>query len=360
MGSDNMFDSLKEKKARYDELQRLISDPKVIQNNIVYQKYAKELSRLSGIVGRYDEYLKLSGELEQIEEDLREEGHDKEYIELAKKEKTELKKRLGALTAKLGDSLLEEDEDADRDVIMEIRAGTGGVEAGLFAADLFRLYSKYASKKGWKVEMISSSLTEKGGFKEVIFSVSGQGVYGMMKYESGTHRVQRVPETEASGRIHTSAATVAVLPEAEEVEVAINPADLRIDVFRASGRGGQHVNVTDSAVRITHVPTGVVVSCQDERSQHKNKAKAMKVLRARLYDKFKQEQQDKRSKDRKKQVGSGDRSEKIRTYNYPDRRVTDHRIGFTIHKLELVMEGEIDEIVEALKEADRKIKLGKT
>ncbi|MBL7069321.1 MAG: peptide chain release factor 1 [Candidatus Omnitrophica bacterium] len=354
-----MFEKLKEKKDRYDELQRLISDPKVIQNNILYQKYAKELSRLSGIVNRYSEYLKLSDELDAIEKDLGEEGHDKEYIELARKEREDLKKKLESLTSKLEESFLEEDEYADRNVIMEIRAGTGGVEAGLFAADLFRLYSKYASKQGWKIETISSSVTEKGGFKEVIFSISGQGVYRKMKYESGTHRVQRVPETEASGRIHTSAVTVAVLPEAEEVDVDINPSDLRIDVFRAGGRGGQHVNVTDSAVRITHLPTGVVVSCQDERSQHKNKAKGMKVLRARVLDKYKQEQHDKISKDRKKQVGSGDRSEKIRTYNYPGRRVTDHRIGFTIHKLELVMEGEIDEIIDALKEADRKVKLGK-
>ena len=354
-----MFEKLKEKKDRYDELQRLISDPKVIQNNILYQKYAKELSRLSGIVNRYSEYLKLSDELDAIEKDLGEEGHDKEYIELARKEREDLKKKLESLTSKLEESFLEEDEYADRNVIMEIRAGTGGVEAGLFAADLFRLYSKYASKQGWKIETISSSVTEKGGFKEVIFSISGQGVYRKMKYESGTHRVQRVPETEASGRIHTSAVTVAVLPEAEEVDVDINPSDLRIDVFRAGGRGGQHVNVTDSAVRITYLPTGVVVSCQDERSQHKNKAKGMKVLRARVLDKYKQEQHDKISKDRKKQVGSGDRSEKIRTYNYPGRRVTDHRIGFTIHKLELVMEGEIDEIIDALKEADRKVKLGK-
>jgi len=354
-----MLESLREKKERYEELQRLVSDPKVIQNNLLYQKYAKEMSRLSGLIGRYSEYLKASEELAAIKKDLSEKDHDKEYIELAEAEQEDLKKRLEELTKLLEDSLFEEDEDADRNIIMEIRAGTGGIEAGLFAGDLFRMYSKYATKQGWKIEPISSSVTEKGGYKEVIFLISGSGVYGKMKYESGTHRVQRVPETETSGRIHTSAATVAVLSEVEEVDVDINPGDLRIDVFRAGGRGGQHVNVTDSAVRITHIPTGLVVSCQDERSQHKNKAKGMKVLRARLYDKYKHDQQKKISQDRKKQVGTGDRSEKIRTYNFPDRRVTDHRIGFTIHKLELVMEGELDEVISALKDADRKAKLGK-
>ena len=354
-----MFESLKEKKARYDELQRLVSDPKVIQNNLVYQKYAKEMSRLSHIVGIYDEYLRLAAELEAVEGDLNDKTHDADYIELAEEEQKELKGRLDAITSELEEMMIEEDEDAGRDIIMEIRAGTGGIEAALFAGDLFRMYSKYASKRGWKVEMLSSNITEKGGFKEAVFSVSGQDVYGKMRFESGTHRVQRVPETEGSGRIHTSAATVAVLPEAEEVEININPGDLRIDVFRAGGRGGQHVNVTDSAVRITHIPTGLVVSCQDEKSQHKNKSKAMKVLRARLYDKIKQDQHDKRSRDRKKQVGTGDRSEKIRTYNFPDRRVTDHRIGFTIHNLEGVLEGELEELIAALKEADRKMRLGK-
>ncbi|MEE8359899.1 MAG: peptide chain release factor 1 [Candidatus Omnitrophota bacterium] len=354
-----MFENLKEKKERHKELQGLVSDPKVIQNNLVYQKYAKELARLTGIVDKYDEYLKVSGELEAIKKDLDEPGHDKDYIELAKQEKLELQARLDELTVTLEDLLLEGDEEADRDVIMEIRAGTGGVEAGLFAQDLFRMYSRYAVRKGWKIETISVSHSEKGGYKEVIFSVSGSKVSGRILLESGTHRVQRVPETEASGRIHTSAATVAVLPEAEEVEIDIKTEDLRIDVFRAGGRGGQHVNVTDSAVRITHMPSGLVVSCQDERSQHKNKAKAMKVLRARLYDKMKQEYQAKISRDRKKQVGTGDRSEKIRTYNYPDNRVTDHRIGLTLHKLDLIMEGDLDELIGALKAEEKKIKLGK-
>jgi peptide chain release factor 1 len=354
-----MFDRLKAKQERFEELQRLVSDPKVIQNNLLYQGYAKELSRLTGLVNKYKEHRKLLAELEGITKDLGEPGHDKDYIELAESEKTHLKEKLDAVTLELEDMLLEGEEEGDRDVIMEIRAGTGGMEAALFAQDLFRMYSKYAAGKGWKVETISASTTEKGGFKEVIFSISGENVYSRMQFESGTHRVQRVPVTEASGRIHTSAATVAVLAEAEEVEIEIKTEDLRIDVFRAGGRGGQHVNVTDSAVRITHMPSGLVVSCQDERSQHKNKAKAMKVLRARLFDKIKQEQDAKRSSDRKKQVGTGDRSEKIRTYNFPDSRVTDHRIGFTLHKLEAIMEGDLDELVAALKAEDRKLKLGK-
>lgn len=247
-----------------------------------------------------------------------------------------------------------QDKHANRDAIIEIRAGTGGREAAIFAGNLYRMYTKYAVKNNWKIELMSSNPTELGGFKEVVFSVRGKFVYGHLKYESGVHRVQRVPETEASGRIHTSAATVAVLIEPEEVELAIEQKDLKIDTFRASGKGGQHVNVTDSAIRITHLPTGLVVTCQDERSQMKNKAKAMRVLRARLLDKMSQDQANQQSQIRKSQVGSGDRSEKIRTYNFPDRRVTDHRIGFTVHNLENVLEGEMDQIVDALIEADKK------
>ena len=240
---------------------------------------------------------------------------------------------------------------------MEIRAGTGGVEASLFAADLLRMYSRYAVKKGWKAEPIDASTTEKGGYKEVVFSISGKGVYGRLKFESGTHRVQRVPDTEASGRIHTSAVTVAVLPEAEEVDLEVRQEDIKIDVFRAGGAGGQSVNRTDSAVRMTHIPTGMVVTCQDERSQLKNKAKALRVLRARLFDMRKMEHDRKISQSRKAQVGSGDRSEKIRTYNFPDRRVTDHRIGLTVHNLEGVLEGDLDEIIDALKAEDKKLRL---
>jgi peptide chain release factor 1 len=253
--------------------------------------------------------------------------------------------------------LIEADPDASRDIIMEIRAGTGGLEASLFAAQLFRMYSKYAQNNGWKVDVMNTSPSEAGGVKEIIFAVEGEGAYRKLKYESGTHRVQRVPVTEASGRIHTSAVTVAVLPEVEEVEVRIEPKDLKIDVYRATGHGGQGVNTTDSAVRITHLPTGIVVTCQDERSQLKNKDKAMKVLRARIMEKFKQEQVAKIAKDRKNQVGTGDRSEKIRTYNFPDRRITDHRINLTVYRLENMLEGELDEIISALILADKKAKL---
>ena len=253
--------------------------------------------------------------------------------------------------------LLEKESGADRDSIMEIRAGTGGLEASLFAGDLLRMYSKYAARKGWKVEIMDSSTSEKGGYKEVIFSISGKGVYGALKFESGTHRVQRVPETEASGRIHTSAATVAVLPEAEEVEIDIKPEDLKIDVYRSGGAGGQGVNRTDSAVRLTYLPTGLVVTCQDERSQLKNKHKAMRVLRARLYDQKRAELDKKMSQDRRSQVGTGDRSEKIRTYNFPDRRITDHRIGFTAHNMEDVLEGDLDELINALKAEERRLRI---
>ena len=352
-----MLKSLEEKLKRYNELQKLVADPKVISNTAEYKKYAKELSSLQKVVSKYNEYRKTLDEISSLESVAKEKHHEKDFLELAREELEFLKGKKETFEKELEKLLIEKDADADRDIIMEIRQGTGGIEAALFAQDLFRMYSKYAAKKSWKVEVISTSLTEKGGFKEIIFSVLGEGVYGKLRYESGTHRVQRVPATESSGRIHTSAATVAVLPEAEEVDVEIKSQDLKIDVFRASGRGGQHVNVTDSAVRITHLSTGLVVSCQDERSQHKNKAKALRVLRARLLDKLKKDQQNKISQNRKIQIGSGDRSEKIRTYNFPGRRVTDHRIGFTVHKLEAVLNGELDGIVEALSEADRKSRM---
>ena len=350
-----MSEKLEEKVKRFEELERMVSDPKVISNPLEYKKCAKELSSLRKVVSKYREHKEITREIASLER-LSAEKHEKEFLELALEELAELKGTAELLRGELEELLLEKDEDADKDIIMEIRQGTGGVEAALFAQDLFRMYSKYAIAKGWKVEIMSTSLTEKGGFKEVIFSVSGQSVYSKLKYESGTHRVQRVPATEASGRIHTSAATVAVMAEAEEVDMEINPQDLKIDVFRAGGRGGQHVNVTDSAVRITHMPSGLVVSCQDERSQHKNKRKALRVLRTRLMDKRKQDQARKRSADRKTQVGSGDRSEKIRTYNFPDRRVTDHRIGFTLHKLEGILNGDLDELIDALRVAERKIR----
>jgi len=354
-----MFKGIEDKKLRCEELQKLISDPKVISNSSLYQKCAKEFAELSRVISRYNDYQRLLKEIKEAEHVLGEKGPDESFMELARQEIEALTKQKAALVHEI-EGMLVTGEDAlmGKDIIMEIRAGTGGLEASLFAADLFRMYSKYAQSKGWQVEIISSNITEKGGLKEVIFSISGTNVYDRLRFESGTHRAQRVPETEASGRIHTSAVTVAVLPEAEDVDIEIKQEDLRIDVFRAGGKGGQHVNKTESAVRITHVPTGVVISCQDERSQYKNKEKALRVLRARLYDMMKVEQAKKISKDRKAQVGTGDRSEKIRTYNFPDRRVTDHRIGFTIHGLENVMEGDMDKLIEALKDEEKKLRFG--
>jgi peptide chain release factor 1 len=349
-----MLEKLEEKLKRFHELQGLVADPKVIANRVEYRKLAKELSSLQKPVSKYKKYKKLTEEISSLEAVGEEKHHEEEFLKLAREELELLTDERRALEAELRELMTERDADADKNIIMEIRQGTGGIEAALFAQDLYRMYSKFAVKNNWRLEVMSTSLTEKGGFKEVIFSVSGDSVYGRLKYESGTHRVQRVPATESGGRIHTSAATVAVLPEAEDVDLEINPQDLKIDVFRAGGRGGQHVNVTDSAVRITHLPSGLVVSCQDERSQHKNKAKAMRVLRARLLDKIKREKQARISRDRKSQVGSGDRSEKIRTYNFPGRRVTDHRIGLTVHKLEAVMDGDLNEIISALGEADRR------
>lgn len=346
-----------EKKKRYDKLHELLADPKVIANAPEYQGYAKELSSLTPIVNEYREYMRIATDIKDLDKVLDDKSHDKEFIVLAEEEKKKLEKSLKERESRLEEMVLEKESGSQKNIILEIRAGTGGMEAGLFAADLFRMYSKYAAKKGWKVELIDSSLTEKGGYKEVISCITGQGVYGALKFESGTHRVQRVPETEASGRIHTSAATVAVLPEAEEVDIEVKPEDIRIDVFRAGGKGGQGVNRTDSAVRLTHLSTGIVVTCQDERSQLKNKAKALRVLRARLYDMREKERTDKRSETRRSQVGSGDRSEKIRTYNYPERRITDHRIGLTVHNLEDVLEGELDDIIDGLKAEDKKLRL---
>ncbi len=335
-----------------------MADLAVAGNTDSYQKLAKEMSSLGDTVKKYTEYRKVLAELEGARHLLEKEAH-KELVEMAKREIAELEKKESGLKAELEEIMLEEDPDANKGIIMEIRAGTGGAEASLFAGDLFRMYSKYAAKNNWKVEIMDNHVAEAGGFKEVIFAVKGTGVYKKLKYEKGTHRVQRVPATEASGRIHTSAVTVAVLAEAEDVEVQINPQDIRLDVFRASGAGGQGVNKIESAVRITHIPSGMVVTCQDERSQNKNKEKAMRVLRARLLEHIRKEQEAKVAKDRRIQVGSGDRSEKIRTYNFPDRRVTDHRIGFTIHDLPNVMEGGMDKIIDALIQAERKLKLGK-
>ncbi|UCH11940.1 MAG: peptide chain release factor 1 [Candidatus Omnitrophota bacterium] len=351
-----MFEALEEKRKRYKQLQGLLADPEVVKDRSAYSKYAKELSSLSDMVNKYEQYLQLQQEVEKLKKMLKEK-HEAEFIDMAKAEISTLQEKTSSIKKQLEEQLLTEEPYADKNIIVEIRAGTGGLEAGLFAQELFRMYSKFAQKNNWKVDVMNTSPQEGGGIKEITFSAEGKGVYRKFKYESGTHRVQRVPVTETAGRIHTSAATVAVLPEAEEVEVKLDPKDLRIDTFRSSGRGGQHVNVTDSAVRITHLPTNIVVTCQDERSQHKNKNKAMKVLRARLLDKIDWDRKRKISVDRKRQIGTGDRSEKIRTYNFPDRRVTDHRIGLTIHKLESVLEGDLDEIVFALLKAEKKLKL---
>lgn len=336
---------------RSRELERLLADPQIIADQAQYQKLAREYAEITPVVTAFAEYKKTAEQMEELER-LLQEKHDAEFEALARSELKDLQDKHQGLIEKLTDLINPKAPEHNRDLIIEIRAGTGGQEAGLFAADLCRMYTKYAEANGWKVELMSSSPSEKGGLKEVILGVSGKGAERSLKWESGAHRVQRVPQTEASGRIHTSAATVAVLYEPEEIEINIDAKDLKIDVFRSSGPGGQSVNTTDSAVRLTHLPTGIVVTCQDERSQLKNRAKAMRVLRARLLDKMRQEEFEKTSQDRKAKVGSGDRSEKIRTYNFPDRRVTDHRVGFTTYKLANVMDGELDEITQALIKAE--------
>jgi peptide chain release factor 1 len=317
----------------------------------------KEHSDLEEIVAKYGEYKKLNKEIEEAKE-LLGEKLDKEFKQMVDAELKEAERRLEEVKTELKILLLPKDPNDDKNVIVEIRGGAGGDEAALFAADLFRMYSKYAEKQRWSTEILDSNPTEIGGFKEVIFLIKGKGAYSKLKYESGVHRVQRVPTTEASGRVHTSTVTVAVLAEAEEIDVEIDPNDLRIDTFRASGAGGQHVNRTDSAIRITHIPTGMVVTCQDERSQHKNRDKAMTILRSRLYEIAQQQQEGDIAQERKSQVGTGDRSERIRTYNFPQGRITDHRIGLTLYKLENVLDGEIDEIIDALITTEQSEKLG--
>ncbi len=341
-----MFTKLKGVEERYGQLEALLSDPAVLQDRNAYQQYAREHADLAEIVAAYRDYQTLDREFDESLELLRD--SDPEIKSLAREEIDRLTEKKEQLEKKLKQLLIPKDPLDQKNVLLEIRAGTGGDEAGLFAGDLFKMYNRYAEGRRWNFEVLSHHATGVGGLKEVIALIKGKGVYSRFKYESGTHRVQRVPTTETQGRIHTSAVTVAVLPEAEEVEVDIDPGDLRIDVFRATGPGGQSVNTTDSAVRITHLPTGLVVSCQDEKSQHKNKAKGLKVLRARLLDKMTREQNAKRSQDRKNQVGSGDRSERIRTYNFPQGRVTDHRIGLTLYKLDTILQGDIDEVIDAL------------
>jgi len=341
-----MFERLKEVERRYEELERLVVDPTVIANRREFAKLSRERSQLEEIVACYRER-------QTVEKDLAEhrallEDPDKDLRELARSELPAIETRLGALDAQLKQLLLPRDPNDERNTVVEIRAGTGGDEAALFAAELYRMYVRYAERHGWRVEVLTSSPTGLGGFKEVIALVVGKGAYSRLKFEGGVHRVQRVPATEAQGRIHTSAVTVAVLPEAEDVDVAIDEKDLRIDVYRSSGPGGQSVNTTDSAVRVTHIPSGLVVTCQDEKSQHKNKAKALKILRARLLDRAQAEQQAAISANRKAMVGSGDRSEKIRTYNFPQSRVTDHRVNVTLHQLDRVLDGDLEGIIDAL------------
>ena len=332
---------------RHNSLEKELSSGKVDSKN--YAKKSKEYSDLGNIITLAREYLNFEKNKKELDQIINDNKSDKEMITLAKKELIELKQLKENYENKLKIFLLPKDDDDQKNAIVEIRAGTGGLEATLFCSDLFKMYEKVCSKKKWKVEIISISKSEAGGFKEVIFLVNGNNIYSYLKYESGVHRVQRVPSTETQGRVHTSAATVAVLPEAEEVDLKINESDIRIDVFRAGGPGGQSVNTTDSAVRITHIPTGISVSQQDEKSQHKNKAKGMKILRSRLYELERSRIENERSKDRKSKIGSGDRSERIRTYNFPQGRVTDHRINLTLHKLEEFLEGEVfDEMIEAL------------
>ena len=352
-----MFDKLSFIEDRFADLEKKISDPEIIADQQQWRALCKEHSDITPIVEKYREYKGLNENIEEAAMMLSEPGLDKEEKQMIEEEVASTKKRIEEVSEEIKILLLPKDPNDDKNVIVEIRGGTGGDEAALFASDLLRMYSMYAETKRWKVELLSANETDIGGYKEVTFAINGESAYSRLKFESGVHRVQRIPSTESGGRIHTSAATVAVLPEVEDVEVEINQNDLRIDVFRAGGPGGQCVNTTDSAVRITHIPTGVVVSCQDEKSQHKNKDKAMKILRSRVYDMMLQKQNEAISQERKSQVGSGDRSERIRTYNFPQGRVTDHRIGLTIHRLDSVMNGDLDEIIDSLITSDQSEKL---
>ncbi len=352
-----MFEKLSFIEQRYEELAKKISDPEVMADMDEWRKLCKEHSDMTPIVEKYREYKANKATIDDSLEMLSDPETDKEFKELLNEEMKTAKENISRIEEELKILLLPKDPNDDKNVIIEIRGGAGGDEAALFAGDLYRMYTMYAESKRWKTEIMSMNEIGIGGFKEISFMVEGQGAYSRLKFESGVHRVQRVPETESQGRIQTSTATVAVLPEAEDVDFEINPADLQIDTFRASGAGGQHINKTESAIRITHIPTGVIVECQDERSQHKNKDKAMKVLRSRLYEAELEKQQKEIAASRKSQVGTGDRSERIRTYNYPQGRVTDHRIGLTLHKLEAIMNGDLDDLIDALITTDQSEKL---
>ncbi len=347
-----MLEKLKGIKERYEQLTALLSDPAVIGDQNRYRELSKEQAGLTDIVNAYDEYMAADAEIESCKAML-EEADDAAMREMIHEELNELSAKEHELSEQLKVMLLPKDPNDDKDVIIEVRAGTGGEEAALFGADLLRMYTRYAERHGYKAELMNENYTEKGGVKEVVLSLQGKGAYSRMKFESGVHRVQRVPETESQGRIPTSAAPVAVLPEAEDVEVHINPNDWQIDTYRSGGAGGQHVNKTESAIRITLIPTGLVVQCQDERSQHKNRDKAMRVLKSRLLELYQSKAAEAEADERKSQVGSGDRSERIRTYNFPQSRVTDHRIGLTLYKLEAFLDGDMDEIIDALILAER-------
>ena len=348
-----MFEKLENVEKRYEELTKLISDPEVISNHEEWQKLMKEHASIEDVVLKFREYKKVKQAMEEAEELL----HDPEMKELAEAEYYDAKEQLPKLEEELKFLLIPKDPDDDKNIICEIRAGAGGEEAALFAGTLFRMYSMYAEKKHWKLEVLNENETGLGGYKEISFMITGKGVYSRLKFESGVHRVQRVPDTESSGRIHTSTATVAVLPVVEDVEIEINPADIKMEVFRSSGAGGQHINKTSSAVRLIHEPTGIVVECQTERSQFQNRDNAMRMLRTKLYEIEKQKQDSEISNARKSQVGSGDRSEKIRTYNYPQGRITDHRIGMSIYQMENFLNGDLDEMIDNLIAADRAEKL---
>ncbi len=354
-----MLNRLESIEKRYEELSQLIAQPEVSTDRARLQSLAQEQASLEDIVAKYRQY-KATSKMIQETQAMLDDGLEPEMVLLAKEEMNDLKQSQDSILQELRLSLLPKDSNEAKDAIVEIRAGAGGDEAALFAADLFRMYGRYAQAKGWQVEIIDSNQTEGGGFKEIVFEVKGKGAFSQLKHERGVHRVQRVPTTEASGRIHTSTATVAVLPEAEEIEIAINPDDLKLDFFRSGGAGGQNVNKVTTAVRITHLPTGMVATCQDERSQIRNRMKAMAVLRARLFDKEQRRQREETTEERRSQIGSGDRAEKIRTYNLPQDRVTDHRINLTLHNLPRILDGELDELIEALATSERAKQLEET